>query len=382
MATETTGSTIIAAMNNQLGNCVMDSDKITSLQTYIEQLAALFDRTHMSDKGRQETPKKLPLAKARGIDKVPTFSGIRGEFLNWARRVEVFCEDDMTLKELLKKIKLSDVPIDQELQDQLPGHFKSTPEDIKWYKYQLHILLMTLTTDTPHSLVDTMPDEYGFEAWRQFHFEIASTTAQRKRALLGRVLQHPKAKGYEDLLSVQAEWEKAVIKYKDATGDVLNKEIFATAYINILPEKVAENMRTLKEELNTVDDLKLYVRKQVNAHVNPISETKPVPMDIGHVQVGQGTEPAKETQENCRGDHQHQQEQVQEDMGLEEIMSLYYSGGFKGKGGKGKGSGGKGGFSGKCDFCGEHGHMKREWRKLDKIMEERRAKGLGKAQRG
>ena len=48
---------------------------------------------------------KFPLAKQRGIEKLPNFSGTRSDFGNWSRRVEVFLGDDMDLKKLLKDLR-------------------------------------------------------------------------------------------------------------------------------------------------------------------------------------------------------------------------------------------------------------------------------------
>ena len=95
----------------------------------------------------------------------------------------------------------------------------------------------------------------------------------------------------------------------------MNKDIKATAYINILSEKVAENMRTLEKELTDIEELQVYVRKQINAHVRPISEAKPVPMEIGHVDTeiekprkvcfaDDKTEDAAGQQEELTGDYE------------------------------------------------------------------------------
>ena len=34
--------------------------------------------------------RKFPLTKARGIEKVPSFSGNKSEFIDWTKRVEIF----------------------------------------------------------------------------------------------------------------------------------------------------------------------------------------------------------------------------------------------------------------------------------------------------
>ena len=116
--------------------------------------------------------------------------------------------------------------------------------DVEWYSGQVHSVLMIFTTGTPHSLVD-IPDDNGFEAWRKLHEEYANITPQGKRSLLGRVLNFRKAKGYEDLLGMQAEWERAVIKYNETEGTQrLSEDVLITAHMHILPEKVAESLNT------------------------------------------------------------------------------------------------------------------------------------------
>ena len=53
--------------------------------------------------------------------------------------------------------------------------------------------------------------------------------------------------------------------------------------MNILPDKVADNLRNLDTEYDTLAAVKGYVRQQVNAHTNPVVEIKPVPMEIGNI---------------------------------------------------------------------------------------------------
>ena len=82
-------------------------DKVEELKKTFTTLIRALEEGNKKEKHNDN--KKFPLSKQRGIEKVPAFSGVRGEFLNWARRVEVFCSDDLTLKDLLKMIKKSEV---------------------------------------------------------------------------------------------------------------------------------------------------------------------------------------------------------------------------------------------------------------------------------
>ena len=81
---------------------------------------------------------------------------------------------------------------------------------------------------------------------------------------------------------VKFKWERAVIQYNGTEGTQrLSEDVLITAYMHIFPEKVAESLRNLDQEYDTLSDVKAYVRKQMNAPFNPVLEAKPVPMDVG-----------------------------------------------------------------------------------------------------
>ena len=311
-------------------------------------------------------PRRHPLTKARGIEKVPNFSGSKAEFIDWTKRVEIFIGDTPELKKMLKDIKTEyrNGKVDDDVLSELQRRHGKKEGDVEWYSGQVHSVLMMITTGTPHSLVDIC-DDNGFEAWRKLHEEYANITPQGKRSLLGRVLNFKKAKGYEDLLAVQAEWERAVIKYSETEGtQKLSEDVLITAYMHILPEKVAESLRNLDKEYDTLTAVKGYVRKQVNAHVNPVLEAKPVPMDIGAVD-----------DQSCENhDHDRDCSQAVDDETANYIASLVRM--------KGGGKGGRAPMDVdegmKCYHCGEVGHRKANCPTLDRVMSEWRSKGAGK----
>ena len=48
---------------------------------------------------------------------------------------------------------------------------------------------------------------------------------------------------------MQAEWERAVIKYNETEGTQrLSEDVLVTAYMHTFPEKVAESLRNLDKE--------------------------------------------------------------------------------------------------------------------------------------
>ena len=219
-------------------------DVSLKLAAHVDQLSVLIASRSPPEKTR------FPLSKGRGIEKVPDFAGNKVEFPGWTKRVCIYLGDDPQLRQILKEVRTiyRDKAIDDEILRELQAKHGKNPDDVQWYTGQVHDVLMMVTSGTPHSIVDNT-NENGLEAWRQLHVEYANVTPQGKRSLLGLVLNFKKAKGYEDLLAVQAAWERALSKYEETPNtQKLTEDILISAYMNILPDKVADNLRNLDTE--------------------------------------------------------------------------------------------------------------------------------------
>ena len=141
----------------------------------------------------------------------------------------------------------------------------------------------------------------------------------------------------------------------------MSDDILTTSYLQILLESIAENIRNGSADSSSIDEIKKYVRKMIHSHVNPISESTLVPMDLGNM----------ETKEEPQNDAVPAGAQAADipDSTYADMLASMLKGGGKDSGGKGKG------FQGKCFFCGEEGHSKVYYHKLDKSMGDLGAKG-------
>ena len=73
----------------------------------------------------------------------------------------------------------------------------------------------------------------------------------------------------------------AAAKYEEVEGaDKLSNDMEVTAYMAILPEKVAEHLKCLDAVIKDLDEVKAYVRKQVDALASPITEVEPTPWTL------------------------------------------------------------------------------------------------------
>ena len=134
---------------------------------------------------------------------------------------------------------------------------------------------------------------------------------------------------------MQAEWERAVIKYEQVEGaDKLSKDMLVTTYMAILPDKVAEHLRVLDTEFDNIEDVKAYVRKQINAHASPIGEIEPVPMDMGNLNLETSDDSSANSKDDKKDDKEkHDHKEYSDEEWTTHIFSMISGGkGIPGQG--------------------------------------------------
>ena len=326
--------------------------------TELERAAAA--RTPTVEKHNNRTP----LAKQRNLDRVPTFAGKRDEFPTFDKKVLNFVADEPGLRDLLKKISTDLTIRKKELTKDILNDLdleSNLKIDIQDLSRELHAMLVAVTDGTPGALVEAA-DGNGFEAWRILQTEYHSVTSEGRRQLLSKVIQPTRVKTYQEILPAQAEWEKYKTRYMELSGKRdMDDDLLVTSYMGILPMKLQEAVHGLEKDLTTLNDLQMYVRKQVTSMMDQDIKDR----GLLHTEDG-------DAKNNYPDDGQKPVTQSQYD----ELMSMIKGG--KGKGGKGGGFGGKGKGGTGCWHCGGD-HLKANCPELDKIMEEKRAQGKGGA---
>ena len=92
--------------------------------------------------------RRFPLTKARGIEKVPGFSGNKSEFIDWTKRVEIFLGDAPGLRNMLKEVKTEyrNEKVNDVVLSELQRKYGQQDDDIEWYSGQVHSVLIPMTT--------------------------------------------------------------------------------------------------------------------------------------------------------------------------------------------------------------------------------------------
>ena len=347
------------------------NDAVVAMQIRINDLEA-----RVRDPPKHEAH-RTPLSRIKGFEKLPSFGGKEAEFETWADKVTTFFSDEKGLRHSLKAAAKEPGTIDERFLEELADEVDDDNIDVGWYSQQFANALTLLTTGTPYSIIKNS-DGNGFDAWRRLHGLYAAMTPQGKRAILDQLMHYRRAKSYDDVLAVQEEWDALLQRYKEVATEPVPQDVLITGYTNILPEKLAEAMRGLNEDLSTLTEVKAYVLRQVKAHRKPSSyETaRPTPMDIGAATAednGWMKDVMARIQTEASEHAAHEPEQPSAHDAPDEVMS-YLASLVQYNKGKGKG---KSGIT--CHYCGQPGHIKAKCPELDRVMGQWRAnKGKGK----
>ena len=386
---------LISILNQANRTVMAQQDRMLALEAQVTQLVTqaaqrpVGEPASYAHRGGRGPKERTPLSRIRGADKLATFGGKREEFQTWATKFTTFMSDEPGLRNILKRVSTVMAPLSDEYMRELQNDFDPEEVDVEWYSSQLHNIMMMITTGTPFTIVENT-DGHGLEAWRKLYILYAAVTPQSKRQVMHLLMNFKKAKDYEDVMSVQAEWGAVHRRYVEMTREKVNDDVLVASYINILPDTIAESLKNLNEDLSTLEEVTEYVARLVNTHRKPTTfkEHKPVPMDLGALDA---VREALYTHTHCNLEQTEEQQENHGEAGTQSnvdnqtemahLLASLIKGYGKGKGDKGGGKGGKGPII--CNHCGRAGHIKSQCRDLDKLMQEyRESKGKGKGQDG
>ena len=248
---------------------------------------------------------RTSLSKLKGADHLPKFTGSREGFPKFGKKVVNFLHEEPKLRDIMRDVvrRYKEVVIDDRRIKELASEYDDEEVSVAAYSAQLYSLLIGITDDTPFDLVDGTNGN-GFEAWRKLHSEYAPESPEDKREQVQHITHPPvRAKNYQEILHAQTEWEKAVTRYGEMLRDgepLLSDDVLITGYMAILPDVVAESIRNMKEDLDSLDEIKRYVRRQVVKHAKGTHKAKPA------LHVGEGREGDHEASDRAKDDHEEQ----------------------------------------------------------------------------
>ena len=343
-------------------------NKVLEAQAQQQQAAAATSTTEATqDTERVERPPGLsrhyiPMSQRKGVERIPTFPGAYAQFEQWRLKVRGLMSTDLDVKRLIEwaqtqkwnELRYEDVP------DELKHDVEAKSADI-------YGLLINVTSDEAFDMVTAVPDENGLRAWSKLVHHYGSMTRADKRQVLSRLLTPDRSKNYSEVFANQEAWTKLVQRYHEASESRIPEEILIVAYQGLLPQGIVKDMQALSTELETLEQVQAYTKRQVQAARN--AEQGPFPMKAA--QVTWDTEGEKVETEQ---DSVVQLVQAINNATDEGKTAIVYS---LLKGGNGKGKGKGKGKEKLCWECNEKGHLSYDCPKKDKSKGGFGGKGAG-----
>ena len=289
------------------------------------------------------------------------------QFRDWAWTMETYltCVDENYRDEL----KTIHTHLDRECP------MSSMVEATQLRAARLYSLLAGLTRGRAQTLVRSIPDSNGYEAWRQLHASLQPKTKTRGLALLSAITSWPSFNMQHSLQSQLLKLEDAFEEAK-RVGSIVADDLKCAILMKCVSGQLKSFLTINVDEDADYSDLRETILKWERSHMRwnqslvVPDDQGPSPMEVDRVQKGKGKGKGK-------SDSKGKGKGKSDGKGKNNYSQDYGKGkqnpksGKAGKSGKGKQEpSGKGkGFSKSnerraCHYCGKVGHLQKDcWQK-------------------
>ena len=240
---------------------------------------------------------------------------------------------------------------------------------------RLYAILSGLLQHRPLKLLKQVPESNGLEVWRQLCTLFTPRTKSRALGLLSALMSHPPFSRERTIHEQIQGLDRIADEYRRSSGSDVNEDILLTTLVKALPKQLQQHIQLNLSETSTYGEIK----EKVIAYerLNTTWSREKVYSELGAVTSyatdSGGAAPMEVNQIKGKSKGKGQKGKAQKGKGKDKGTSK----GGKGKGkpqqsGKGYGSPSKGGGKAqsktadvnRCNYCGAHGHWKKDCRKF------------------
>ena len=152
---------------------------------------------------------------------------------------------------------------------------------------QLHVALISLTSEMPYSVVFNSRKRCGLDAWRRLCHVYEPNNARSNMRLLRRILVQPRST-LEQLRASIDKWEADLVEYVQRGGRDLDDDQKVTILLSMVPEQLEDHLEMNIGRLDTYAKARAEVISYTEQKAAKVDEPGAVPMELDAFKGKQG----------------------------------------------------------------------------------------------
>ena len=185
---------------------------------------------------------------------------------------------------------------DDTIQESAITLYANTCPEVVDVDRQLHVALISLTSEMPYSVVFNSRKRCGLDAWRRLCHVYEPNNARSNMRLLRRILVQPRFT-LEQLRASIDKWEADLVEYVQRGGRDLDHAQKVTILLSMVPEQLEDHLEMNMGRLDTYAKARAEVVSYTEQKAAKVDEPGAVPMELD---AFKGTKGAKSPKVEAR----------------------------------------------------------------------------------